>query len=82
MARSPAANMGTIALADQLNRLRERVPLSVLEVARATGADETTVREWFDRKTAPIGASASRLAELIALVNAVVHDSWVCHRGP
>jgi hypothetical protein len=61
--------MGTIALADQLNRLRERVPLSALEVARATGADETTVREWFDRKTVPIGASASRLAELIAVVD-------------
>jgi hypothetical protein len=61
--------MGTIALADQLNRLRERVPLSALEVARATGADETTVREWFDRKTAPMGASASRLVELIAVVD-------------
>jgi hypothetical protein len=32
-------NIGTIALADQLNRLRERVPLSKQDVARATGAD-------------------------------------------
>jgi DNA-binding transcriptional regulator YiaG len=89
MARSPAANVGTIALADQLNRLRERVPLSALEVARATGADETTVREWFDRKAAPIGASASRLAELIAVVDEmalnVKADSippWLGHPVP
>jgi hypothetical protein len=38
-----ADTLETIALADQLRRLIDRVPLSVREVALATGADEPTV---------------------------------------
>ena len=58
----------TFALADQLRRLVDRVPLSEREVALATGADEPTVAAWLRRETAPSGKAATRLAELIAVV--------------
>jgi hypothetical protein len=69
MTATTAASIGTIALADQLNRLRERVPLSEPDVARATGADLQTVRAWLAREAAPMGASANRLTELIAVLD-------------
>jgi hypothetical protein len=68
MATSAATSIGTIALADQLNHLRARVPLSAQDVARATGAEQATVRQWIERKAAPMGVEANRLAELIAVV--------------
>jgi hypothetical protein len=34
----------------------------------ATGADQATVRDWIERKGAPMGVFANRLAELIAVV--------------
>ena len=63
-----ADTLETIALADQLRRLIDRVPLSEREVALATGADEPTVAAWLQRETAPAGKPATRLAELIAVV--------------
>ena len=42
--------------------------LSEQDVARATGAEEATVREWIERKAVPMGVQANRLAELIAVV--------------
>ena len=48
--------------------LRARVPLSEHDVARATGVDEATVREWIERKSPPTGVRANRLNELIAVV--------------
>jgi DNA-binding transcriptional regulator YiaG len=68
VATSTATNIGTIALADQLNRLRARVALSEGDVARATEVDEATVRQWVERKAVPMGVHANRLAELIAVV--------------
>ena len=68
MATSTATSIGTIALADQLNHVRARVPLSERDVARATGAEQATVRRWIERKAAPMGVDANRLAELIAVV--------------
>jgi hypothetical protein len=68
MATSAATSIGTIALADQLNRLRARVPLSEQDIARATGAEPATVRQWIERKAAAMGVEANRLAELIAVV--------------
>lgn len=68
MATSAATNIGTIALADQLNHLRARVPVSEEDVARATGAELGTVRQWIERKAAPTGVEANRLAELIAVI--------------
>lgn len=63
-----AANIGTIALADQLNHLRARVLLTEADVARATGADEAVARQWIVRAEAPMGVHANRLAELMAVV--------------
>ena len=66
VATAASTNIGTIALADQLNHLRERVQLSEHDVAAATGADEKTVRGWLERRSAPAGQPAMRLSELIA----------------
>jgi DNA-binding transcriptional regulator YiaG len=57
---------GTIALADQLIHLRERVPLAEADIAEVTGADAETVAAWLDRQVAPAGQHAVRLSELIA----------------
>jgi DNA-binding transcriptional regulator YiaG len=61
-----ATTTGTIALADQLRFLRERVPISERDVIAATGADEATVAAWLSRRAAPAGEQAARLSELIA----------------
>ena len=63
-----ATSIGTIALADQLNHLRSRVPLSEEDVSAATGADTATVTAWLERREAPAGEQAARLSELIAVV--------------
>jgi Protein of unknown function (DUF2384) len=63
-----AANTGTIALADQLIHLRERVPLSEADVMAATGADRATVGAWLEPRVAPAGEQAVRLSELVAAV--------------
>lgn len=68
VATTAANSTSTIALADQLIHLRERVPLSPQDIAAATGADEQTVSAWLARQAAPSGASAARLSELIAVV--------------
>lgn len=68
VATTTAQNLGTIAMADQLNLLRERVPLSERDIARATGADEQTIASWLGRKSAPEGEQAARLSELVAVV--------------
>ncbi len=61
-----AAHSGTIALADQLIHLRERVPLAEVDIAEVTGADAATVAAWLERRVAPAGQHAVRLSELIA----------------
>jgi hypothetical protein len=68
MATSAANSLGTIALADQLINVRERVPISRQDVATATGADEPTIDAWLERRAAPVGLQAVRLSELIAAV--------------
>ena len=68
MATSAATDISTIALADQLNHLRARVPLSGEDIAAATGADALTVTTWLERRAAPAGEQAARLSELIAVV--------------
>ena len=68
LSMATAASTGTIALADQLRFLRERVPLSERDVAVATGADRPTVQAWLERRAAPAGEQAARLSELIAAV--------------
>ena len=58
----------TIALADLLIALRQRVPMSEMQIARATRADRTTVGAWLERREAPDGLHAQRLTELVAFV--------------
>ena len=89
VATSTATNIGTIALADQLNHLRARVPLAEGDVARATGVDEATVRGWIERKAVPMGVHANRLAELIAVVEGMALNirpdgipEWLGKRSP
>ncbi len=64
-AKGPAP---TIALADLLIALRERVPMSEAQIARATRAYRATVAAWLERREAPGGLHAQRLAELVAFV--------------
>lgn len=42
--------------------------LSDREIARATGAAPSTVREWLARRSAPSGIRAERLVELSSMV--------------
>jgi hypothetical protein len=58
----------TIALADRLVALRQRVPMSEAQIARATRADRATVAAWLERREAPNGLHAQRLTELVAFV--------------
>jgi len=75
----------TMALADLLIGLRERVPLTEAQVSRATGADEETVHAWLERREAPSGTHGQRLAELVAFVDEMARnvkgehlgDSWL-----
>jgi hypothetical protein len=68
VATTAANSTATIALADQLIHLRERVPLLPQDIAAATRADEKTVSAWLARQAAPSAAPAARLSELIAVV--------------
>lgn len=47
---------------------REIGGLETADIARATGADKTTVRAWVRGSRLPSGAYAERLAELSAMV--------------
>ena len=64
----------TIALADLLIALRERVPLSEGQIAHGTGADAQTVRAWLERREAPGGVPAQRLTELVAFVEEMARN--------
>ena len=62
----------TTAFAGEAAHLREIGHLSVRDIARATGANETTVRAWLRDDRSPSGARAERLAELSAIVERLV----------
>jgi DNA-binding transcriptional regulator YiaG len=64
----------TMASADLLIALRERVPLSEAQVARGTGAGEQQVRAWLERREAPGGAHGQRLTELVAFVEEMARN--------
>src|SRR3954453_20710035 len=59
--------MGT-AFAAEATHIVETGHLSAADIARATGANETTVRAWLRGARSPSGARAERLAELGAIV--------------
>jgi len=64
----------TMASADLLIALRERVPLSEAQIARGTGAGERTVRAWLERREAPGGVPGQRLTELVAFVEEMARN--------
>jgi len=61
------------AFASEAARIKELGQLSVRDIARATGANETTVRAWLrDENRSPAGDHAERLAELSSIVERLV----------
>jgi transcriptional regulator with XRE-family HTH domain len=56
------------AFAIETAHIRETGHLSVADIARATGANETTVRAWLRGVRSPSGMHAERLAELSSIV--------------
>ncbi len=60
------------AFASEAAHIQETGHLTVADIARATGADETTVRAWLRRDRSPSGVYAERLAELSSIVERLV----------
>src|SRR5919106_7090104 len=56
------------AFASEAAHVKDLGHLSAPDIARATGANETTVRAWLRGSRSPSGARAERLAELSAIV--------------
>lgn len=52
--------------------IRDVGMLPVADIARATGADDSTVRAWLAESRSPSGERAERLAELSAVVERLV----------
>ena len=57
-----------LAYADEAIEIRRMAPLTVADIARATGAGVSTVEAWLARKRAPRGERAQRLLELAYIV--------------
>jgi len=60
------------AFASEAAFIHETGQLSVPDIARATGANETTVRAWLRDERSPTGDRAERLIELSSLVERLV----------
>lgn len=60
------------AFAGEAAHIREIGHLRVPDIARATGANETTVRAWLRDDRSPSGDHAERLAELSSIVERLV----------
>ncbi len=60
------------AFAGEAAHINEIGHLTVSDIARATGANETTVRAWLREDRSPSGAHAERLAELSVIVERLV----------
>lgn len=71
---SATAETPVKALADLLIALREQVPLSEAQIARATGAETDMVTAWLARRMAPAGLHAQRVAELVAFVEEMARN--------
>ena len=74
MVMTATASALTMAPADLLIGLRERVPLSEAQVARGTGAETETVRAWLERREAPGAVHGQRLTELVAFVEEMARN--------
>jgi uncharacterized protein (DUF2384 family) len=57
------------AFAEEAIRIHELGHLSDAQVALATGAAPSTVRDWFAGRTSPTGKRAERVAELAEIVD-------------
>ena len=57
------------AFADEAIRIHELGHLSDAQVALATGAAPSTVRDWFAGRSSPTGTRAERVAELAEIVD-------------
>jgi uncharacterized protein (DUF2384 family) len=60
------------AFASEAAYITETGHLTTPDIARATGADETTVRAWLRDDRSPSGTYAERLAELSSIVERLV----------
>jgi len=60
------------AFAEEAAHIQEISHLTVPDIARATGANETTVRAWLRDDRSPSGTYAERLAELSSVVERLV----------
>lgn len=60
------------AFANEAAFIHETGQLSVPDIARATGANETTVRAWLRGERSPTGDRAERLIELSSIVERLV----------
>ena len=56
------------AFASEAAYIQDIGHLTTPDIARATGADETTVRAWLRDERSPSGTYAERLAELSSIV--------------
>jgi uncharacterized protein (DUF2384 family) len=61
-----------LGFAGEAAHIRDIGHLSTADIARATGADDSTVRAWLNESRSPSGERAERLAELSSLVERLV----------
>lgn len=57
------------AFAREAARIREEAGLTTGQIARATGAANSTVRDWLGARSEPRGHRADRIAELSEIVD-------------
>lgn len=62
-------NAVVTAFAREAVRIRGSAGLSTREIARATGASSSTVRDWLNARSQPRGDRAERIAELSEIVD-------------
>jgi hypothetical protein len=77
------------AFASEAAHIQEIGHLTVADIARATGANETTVRAWLRDDRSPSGTYAERLVELSSIVERLVRlmqptyvPVWMRKPGP
>lgn len=66
------AGMST-AYATEADFIKKTGGLATVDIARATGADQTTVRAWVRGTRSPSGLYAERLSELSAIIERLSH---------